>query len=185
LDLKSRIDKGFFSADGVWICYRRNYFQIKILFNLIEDGKDLSESINFPNSLDDIYVKLPDKGMCKILNFYVGIDSIITGSKDKVEIVQHTAKREKGEQKKPGIKLIFPGGDLSSYNYSLEQNTIVLYERLQFRKATCNNGKRTTFQQYYSIIINLYGMLVDGKKVRIGYIESSPLVVRGRSPGHY
>ena len=185
MDLRSKIDRGFFLNDNVWICYRRNYFQIKIFFNIIEQGKDIPEMMDFPNSLNNMYIELPDRGMSKINNFYVDIEGIITNSNSKVEIIQHTPKRDKATQKKPEIKLIYPGGDLSSYNHSLERNTIVLYERLQFRKATSNNGKRATAQQFYSLKVNLFGQLEDGKQVLIAFIESSPIVVRGRSPGHY
>jgi len=141
--------------------------------------------IEFPNSLNNIYIELPDRGMSKIINFYIGIEAVVTRCNSKVEIVQHTAKRDKATQKIPEIKLIFPGGDLASYNHSLEQNTVVLYERLQFRKATCNNGKRATSQQFYSLVVKLYAQLLDGENILIAFIESSPIVVRGRSPGHY
>ncbi|ORX49248.1 hypothetical protein BCR36DRAFT_583851 [Piromyces finnis] len=185
IDLQAKVDRGFFLNEGIWICYRRNYFQVKTFFNLIEHRKNIPERNELPHSINNIYVELPDRGISKVINFYVGIEAIITRCNGKVEIVQHTAKRDKASQKSPGLRLIYPGGDLSSYNHSLEQNTIVLYERLQFRKATSNNGKRATSQQFYSVVVKLYGQLVDGENIPIAYIESSPIVVRGRSPGHY
>jgi len=141
--------------------------------------------LGFPNYIDNMFVEIPDRGLCKIANFYVGIEGSISRSNSKVEIIQHTAKRDKATQKNPELKLIKPGGDLASYNHSIEQNTVALYERLQFRKATCNNGKRGTSQQFYSLLVKLYGQLVDGENVLIAFVESSPIIVRGRSPGHY
>ncbi|OUM57066.1 hypothetical protein PIROE2DRAFT_25705, partial [Piromyces sp. E2] len=104
----AKVDRGFFLSEDIWICYRRNYFQIKSYFNIIEHGKNVPEIIDFPNSLSNIYVELPDRGMCKIINFYIGIEAVVTRCNTKVEIVQHTAKRDKATQKIPEIKLIYP-----------------------------------------------------------------------------
>jgi hypothetical protein len=61
----------------------------------------------------------------------------------------------------------------------------VTFERLQFRVATANNGKRRASQQYFRLVFELVAELPDGSQHTISECFSSPLVVRGRSPGHY
>lgn len=64
------------------------------------------------------------------------------------------------------------------------------FERIQFKSATANNGKRRAQQQYYHLIVELYAdVRTDSSKnanwVKIAQRASSPVVVRGRSPSHY
>jgi meiosis-specific transcription factor NDT80 len=64
------------------------------------------------------------------------------------------------------------------------------FERIQFKSATANNGKRRAQQQYYHLIVELYAdVRTDGTKtanwVKIAQRASSQVVVRGRSPSHY
>jgi meiosis-specific transcription factor NDT80 len=65
------------------------------------------------------------------------------------------------------------------------------FERIQFKSATANNGKRRAQQQYYHLIIELY---VDVRHnlndrqpnwVKVAQRASMQVVVRGRSPSHY
>lgn len=64
------------------------------------------------------------------------------------------------------------------------------FERIQFKSATANNGKRRAQQQYYHLIIELH---VDVRQnhnstpnwVKVAQRASSQVVVRGRSPSHY
>jgi meiosis-specific transcription factor NDT80 len=64
------------------------------------------------------------------------------------------------------------------------------FERIQFKSATANNGKRRAQQQYYHLIIELY---VDVRHnldrqpnwVKVAQRASAQVVVRGRSPSHY
>ncbi|KAF2149943.1 p53-like transcription factor [Myriangium duriaei CBS 260.36] len=64
------------------------------------------------------------------------------------------------------------------------------FDRLQFKTATANNGKRRASQQYYCLKIGLYADTRDDGASdpvwhRISEVFSEPLVVRGRSPNHY
>ncbi|KAF2433507.1 p53-like transcription factor [Tothia fuscella] len=64
------------------------------------------------------------------------------------------------------------------------------FERIQFKSATANNGKRRAQQQYYHLVIELH---VDVRQpherqptwVKVAHRASSQVVVRGRSPSHY
>src|SRR5216117_1336256 len=65
---------------------------------------------------------------------------------------------------------------------------VVTYERIQFKQATANNGKRRAAQQYFSLIVEAYAVILGEQgteDVRVAVSKSSPVVVRGRSPGHY
>jgi meiosis-specific transcription factor NDT80 len=62
------------------------------------------------------------------------------------------------------------------------------FERIQFQKATANNGKRRAQQQYFHVVVELFadvGRHGDPQWIKIATSQSHPMVVRGRSPGHY
>src|SRR5436309_1081628 len=84
--------------------------------------------------------------------------------------LQHTPKRDKGPQLKPALNLMMPGGDVERHAHhdSTDNNLdeekaalsgmisegdapkVVTFERIQFKQATANNGKRRAAQQYFS-----------------------------------
>jgi meiosis-specific transcription factor NDT80 len=69
-------------------------------------------------------------------------------------------------------------------------STAYTFERIQFKSATANNGKRRAQQQYYHLIIELHAdVRQPGAEhpvwVKIAQRTSAPVVVRGRSPSHY
>ena len=64
------------------------------------------------------------------------------------------------------------------------------FERLQFKTATANNGKRRATQQFYRVKFQLFADTrndgdIQGKWTKIAEMISGPVVVRGRSPNHY
>jgi meiosis-specific transcription factor NDT80 len=70
------------------------------------------------------------------------------------------------------------------------QETTHLFERIQFKCATANNGKRRATQQYFHLVAELH---VDTRKAGdpvpqwnlVAKRTSDKVVVRGRSPSHY
>lgn len=62
----------------------------------------------------------------------------------------------------------------------------IAWERLQFKFATANNGKRKGLQQHYRIQISLTAK-VDGdrQRIKLAEIQSNPIVVRGRNPKNF
>nr|POE87918.1 meiosis-specific transcription factor ndt80 [Quercus suber] len=64
------------------------------------------------------------------------------------------------------------------------------FERVQFKQATANNGKRRASQQYFHLLVEL---MVDVRQegasdpvwVKVAQRVSEKIVVRGRSPSHY
>jgi len=171
-----KVDRGFFVAENIWTCYRRNYFQISTVFNCFDINTN--EQIQLPCLVE------VDKKLLKINSFSLGISARVSGSDKKIDIIQHTPKRDKGPQNIPKPKLIKVGGSHSQFASIGNEQSMVTFERLQFKTATANNGKRRAAQQYYVLCLDLIGNTEEGE-VKIATIESDNLVVRGRSPGHY
>ncbi|KAK4498900.1 hypothetical protein PRZ48_009410 [Zasmidium cellare] len=70
------------------------------------------------------------------------------------------------------------------------QNTSHTFERVQFKQATANNGKRRASQQYFHLIVELYADIrkdanAEPVWVKVAHRVSEKIVVRGRSPSHY
>ncbi|GAO18303.1 hypothetical protein UVI_02033080 [Ustilaginoidea virens] len=62
------------------------------------------------------------------------------------------------------------------------------FERIQFKQATQNNGKRRAAQQYYHLVVELWadvGTQSTDQFVKVAFRKSAKMIVRGRSPGHY
>ena len=206
-EVQAKIGRGFFAAEGKWTCYRRNYFAVTCSFSL---HPWLS---NVP-----LFIRYSDQNLRSIRGFAMCISAIVNGQHDEHrDLVQHTPKRDKQSERKPGRVILqaspptslapgatangthtgFPMGAQSvDYNTSFtgapqpcQPPTSHMFERIQFQKATANNGKRRAQQQYYNLVVELHAEVVtpSGKSewVEIARRQSHPMVVRGRSPGHY
>ena len=196
------IEKGFFRADGDWTCYRRNYFSVGCSYSLNPrvDFKQLS-----------LLRGISGSGISKpIQSFAVTIAAAIEGEDGKpIELVQHTPKRAEGPMASPELVKLHPcleAADSELLNAAMSRNPYALdpdpshpllsdpschfFERLQFKKATANNGKRRAAQQYFHIRAELWAEVCSAdtaRKTRLKIVQrcSVPVVVRGRSPGHY
>ncbi|KAL9106976.1 MAG: hypothetical protein Q9187_008493 [Circinaria calcarea] len=86
-----------------------------------------------------------------------------------------------------------PTADFDAPNFSTNSQqglSVANFDRIQFKKATANNGKRRAAQQYFHIVVELFAKIPKGQSsdtqwVKIAARWSAPMVVRGRSPGHY
>ncbi|KAG0054904.1 hypothetical protein BGZ83_010128 [Gryganskiella cystojenkinii] len=176
LKIAAKIDRGFFLASNDWTCYRRNYFQLSASFSI--QGLDSSIQPELPCLLD--------RGgeLVRVHRFSICIGAQIQNGEKTIELVQHTPKRDKGPQITPRPTPVSPGGDLNSNSSEMNPN-VITFERVQFKTATANNGKRRAAQQYYQVHVDLYADTDMGESVLVATSISAPLVVRGRSPGHY
>lgn len=182
VQLHAKIDRGFFLAEQDWTCYRRNYFQVSSTFD-IHGMNYVIQGAEVP-----CLVRTETQELYQIDFFSIGITARVTGSDGKmIELVQHTAKRDKGPQMIPEPRIVSAGGNLhlASVGSTNSHHNMVTFERMQFKTATANNGKRRAAQQYYEIVIDLYANSSMGKSFKVATSVSAPLVVRGRSPGHY
>ncbi|CAI6337443.1 unnamed protein product [Periconia digitata] len=222
-NLEVKIEKGFFySPDRVWTCYRRNYFAVNVHHGLAPSPS--------PNSRLYLTKTGSNKQAQQIQSFAVSLAAAVDGSTGKgVDLIQHTAKRDKGPQLTMKKELCAPTPPAKSNehsNYALQNNYNQgnhfvgpqlplqnvsdqdssqqyspathtgkdkyqhVFERIQFKYATANNGKRRAQQQYYHLIVDLWANIqnpIDPEPnwVRVASRSSHPVVVRGRSPSHY
>ncbi|KAF1976339.1 p53-like transcription factor [Bimuria novae-zelandiae CBS 107.79] len=217
--IEAKIEKGFFmSHDGVWTCYRRNYFAVNVYYNLHPWVNNSRLYLNQGGG----------KPQDQIQALAVSLAAAVDGSTGKtIELIQHTPKRDKGPQlamKKELLSPTPPGKNhehASSYGLSsFHQSTQVAgpllplqqrdpepsqqyspashtsnsyqhaFERIQFKSATANNGKRRAQQQYYHLLVELWANIQrpndkEPRWVKVAARSSHPVVVRGRSPSHY
>ncbi|KAJ9246453.1 hypothetical protein DTO207G8_8953 [Paecilomyces variotii] len=211
-EIQARIHKGFFQVDQKWTCYRRNYFSLSCSFSLPGWA---------PNT--PLYIQLPNHTTEPIHSFSMSISAIVNAQDGEVrELVQHTPKRDKQSETRPGKVTLQPqpvpsllghgsatglclgtssrsvnmsmdfGSPYATVGQSSQPPTQHTFERIQFQRATANNGKRRAQQQYYNLVVELYaevpsplGSTADTQWVKIARRISEPMVVRGRSPGHY
>ncbi|KAL1955263.1 hypothetical protein VTO42DRAFT_8861 [Malbranchea cinnamomea] len=207
-EIIAKIQRGFFQADEKWTCYRRNYFSVSCSFSL----RPWAQST-------PLYLRLSSH-TAEIRSFAMSISAVVNGQENETrELVQHTPKRDKQSERKPGKvtlsatqppSLLLNRGhqqnqitfgvppqtspilDYSS-SYATQQATqpptTHTFERIQFQKATANNGKRRAQQQYYNLVVELFAEIshngLEPQWVLIAKRLSHPMVVRGRSPGHY
>jgi hypothetical protein len=119
-----------------------------------------------------------------VTHFSISISSKIASTSTKIGLIQHTPKRDKGPQFVPSRREIRGGGNFALPATTCNQS-IATFERVQFKTATANNGKRRATQQFYILMVDLFAHTQDGRIIRVAASQSDTLVVRGRSPGHY
>lgn len=213
--IDTKIDKGFFfSSDRVWTCYRRNYFSVTVSYGLtpyIPNGRLYLNRGGKAEQIQSIAVSLAaavDGNQGKPIELVQH-----TPKRDKGPQLQ--MKKELLTPTPPG-----KSHDHSSYSLnSFHQSSTPLgpslplqsetesghqysptthssssnqhnFERIQFKSATANNGKRRAQQQYYHLIVELWANVQNPRDdspvwVKIASKSSHPVVVRGRSPSHY
>ncbi|KAL8969843.1 MAG: hypothetical protein Q9197_004129 [Variospora fuerteventurae] len=211
VDVQAKIDKGFFKADQDWTCYRRNYFSVACSYTLSPYNPQMEPLSLRKTSRDSSLLPIRSLAIC--------ISARIDSEEGKlIELVQHTPKRDKGPTGRPEkIKLhpntslgavgIHPGhggglgagsGLSSDYETAYaptspttqQSQTVASFDRIQFKSATANNGKRRAAQQYFHIIVELFAEVSSNQTAEATWTKvasriSAPMVVRGRSPGHY
>jgi len=216
-EIDAKIHKGFFQVDNKWTCYRRNYFSVQTSFSL---RPAVPSNVPFYLQRSSTSMLEPVQGFKVLITAKTqtteGQESETrnlvqhTAKRDKAtESIPTPAPI----QPRPAPSLTMnpvQGGNTSFYGSqappesdwpspygtsvvqaSQQSNYTHTFERIQFQKATANNGKRRAQQQFYQLVVELYAVLGsqsadrDGALVLIATKQSSPMVVRGRSPGHY
>ncbi|KAI2623517.1 p53-like transcription factor [Hypomontagnella submonticulosa] len=205
IDINGTIDKGFFMSEGDWTCYRRNYFSCICSYSLTP---------YFPNSGMQ-YAPTGSSTSYQVFGFAMSISAVVSDSDSHtIDLVQHTPKRDKGPVQKPEKVRLTPkqpqqtphpllyqdphnmsGGSRplgyeGGYGQSAQGSypSEHTFERIQFKQATANNGKRRAAQQYYHLVVELYadvGNQASEQFMKIASRKSAKMIVRGRSPGHY
>ena len=145
----------------------------------------------------------------RIFDVYLCIAAKVDGEDGKpIELVQRTPKRDKGSMTQPGkreLKPIPTGSQTyaasSGFGTSLgligdylgapqDGQHLATFDRIQFKKATANNGQRRGAQQYFHIVVELFVKIQKSKApdadlVKVAQRVSVQMAVRGRSPSYY
>ncbi|KAG5461359.1 MAG: hypothetical protein BJ554DRAFT_6462 [Olpidium bornovanus] len=186
VDMCAKADRGFFLADGGWTCYRRNYFKISSAFSLrgISDADARDSVLLVAGAQRDVGHGFGLSTLFqRVVGFSIALRARIAGSDRPVELVQHTPKRDKGPQSTPAPQPVEPGGNLGIA--TIPSQGVAVFERLQFKASTANNGKRRAAQQYFVVVVELHATTDDGMAYQVACLDSHPIIVRGRSPSHY
>jgi meiosis-specific transcription factor NDT80 len=214
-DIAASIQKGFFQVDGKWTCYRRNYFTVSCSFNFRTSSYDgqlyLQRHSNHQvEPVNQFAVSISAKTAVMNNNQESEARALVqhTPKRDKAtesipgkatiqpaptpSLASSAALSASGH---PYANSQVSSSVLGDYNtaYSSTQHqtppTSHTFERIQFQKATANNGKRRAQQQYFHIVVELSADVSRAGEsphwVKIATKQSEPMVVRGRSPGHY
>ncbi|KAL1901316.1 meiosis-specific transcription factor ndt80 [Sporothrix stenoceras] len=203
LEINGTIDKGFFLAEKEWTCYRRNYFSCICSFGVSPHYPASNMSFSQSNGTRN-----------NVHGFSMSISAVVSDNDNHViELVQHTPKRDKGPTARPEkVHLLAKPPQPAHHNmgmYSADGGMSVgsrydhsygppqaghptehTFERIQFKQATANNGKRRAAQQYYHLLVELWAEVgapgsSEWHSVKIAHRKSAKMIVRGRSPGHY
>ncbi|TPX06987.1 uncharacterized protein E0L32_011132 [Thyridium curvatum] len=203
IEISGTIDKGFFLADNEWTCYRRNYFSCICSYSLTP---------YFPSTTMH-FLQTSSQQSYQVYGFAMCISAVVADNDGQaIELVQHTPKRDKGPIARPEKVRLNPKPPQANHHplgaYSQVDTGLVgssryeqgytnvqgsyptehTFERIQFKQATANNGKRRAAQQYYHLMVELYadiGTQGSEQFLKIAYRKSAKMIVRGRSPGHY
>lgn len=200
-NITGTIDKGFFLSDSEWTCYRRNYFSCNCSFTLSPLPQTTTTFCPAKGSTEQYHV----------FGWAMSISAVVSENQTHaIELVQHTPKRDKGPTHRPDKIPMAPKLPNSHHSHlgmytdaSMRAPYADAYgnatqpaspavehsfERIQFKQATQNNGKRRAAQQYYHLVMELFADVGSQKKeryVKVAFRKSAPMIVRGRSPGHY
>ncbi|OAD79210.1 p53-like transcription factor, partial [Phycomyces blakesleeanus NRRL 1555(-)] len=99
--IQSKMDRGFFLADNDWTCYRRNYFQVSSAFTIHGVAHYYADH-------ETQCLVQADGAFYPVRRFLLNVSARVSNSDKKIELVQHTPKRDKGPQTTPLPKPIIP-----------------------------------------------------------------------------
>ncbi len=215
--IEAKVEKGFFPSGNpsglTWTCYRRNYFSVQCHYTLtphipnarmyldrggkqdVEQiqalGIKLSAAVDQPNGkVIELIQHTPkrDKGP----QTPVKVEKVFPSPPAKADAQSHVLAGFPSTStlaspflplQQDGEKSYSPSGPTgAAHQYT--------FERIQFKSATANNGKRRAAQQYYHLIVELHADVRNPhdplpRWVKIAERISEKMVVRGRSPSHY
>ncbi|KAI5812056.1 hypothetical protein BZA77DRAFT_253808 [Pyronema omphalodes] len=223
-EIHARVDKGFFLCDRDWTCYRRNYFSVICSYSLVPQTYSLplyvvrsaggppEHILSFAMCISAVvdgpagktvelvqHTPKRDKGPQlrpqKIKLHPQPVTGMGYGSTNTNVIQQQQQQQPHHPQQSLDYDPSFP----QQSQQQQQQTHIAVFDRIQFKSATANNGKRRAAQQYYHLLVELWADVgptgssapqpsapgTDERWVKVAQRVSAPMVVRGRSPGHY
>jgi meiosis-specific transcription factor NDT80 len=216
-NIEAKIEKGFFmSGDAVWTCYRRNYFSVNVGYGLTPWTPNARLYLDQGNGKPQEQIQSMAVSLAAAVDGTAGKTiELIQHTPKRDKGPQLPMKKELLAPAPPGKNHDHSGYGLSSFHqppsapgpqlplqtendasqpYSpashASSNSSHNFERIQFKSATANNGKRRAQQQYYHLIVELWANVQSPRDQEARWIKvaaklSHPVVVRGRSPSHY
>ena len=217
-NIEAKIEKGFFwSVDQVWTCYRRNYFAVNVSYSLSPwcSGARLyltQGGGKGPEQIQSLAVSLAaavDGAGGKNIELIQHTPKRDKGPQlsMKKELLSPTPPGKSHEHSNYGLSTFHQSSQIAGPSLPMQienepsqqaysqanhpnSNYQHAFERIQFKSATANNGKRRAQQQYYHLIVELWANIQSARDseprwVKIAARSSHPVVVRGRSPSHY
>lgn len=211
-EITAHIQKGFFQVDRKWTCYRRNYFAVFCSFQFKHHAVEPPLYINTGGQDEciqgfavSISAKTASSGNGEsesrgLVQHTPKRDKATESIPGRQPISPTMAMSVGANNVYPATGHLFGASPHVSANilghYGGYENSSAApvppthtFERIQFQKATANNGKRRAQQQYFLVVVELSANIArnQGEEdwVVIATKESDPMVVRGRSPGHY
>jgi meiosis-specific transcription factor NDT80 len=216
-NIDAKIEKGFFlSSDRVWTCYRRNYFAVNVSFGLTPWTPNARLYLDQGNGKPQEQIQSMAVSLAAAVDGTAGKTiELIQHTPKRDKGPQLPMKKELLAPNPPGKSHDHSGYGLSNFHqppsapgpqlplqadsdssqqYSpashASSNSLHAFERIQFKSATANNGKRRAQQQYYHLIVELWANIQNARDqeprwVKVAAKMSHPVVVRGRSPSHY
>lgn len=211
-EISASIQKGFFQVDRKWTCYRRNYFAVSCSFsfkNHMVEGPFYLHRNGREESIQQFAVSISAK-TALTSNGESENRGLVQHTPKRDKATESVPGRHlisplplptmSANGAFPSAGHLYGGhhhmqstmlGGFGGYENSSGNSTPTThtFERIQFQKATANNGKRRAQQQYFLVVVELSANIArtpgDENWVLIATKESDPMVVRGRSPGHY
>ncbi|KAL8725962.1 MAG: hypothetical protein Q9166_007039, partial [cf. Caloplaca sp. 2 TL-2023] len=189
--------KGFFQVNldtdigSKWICYQQHYMNVEASF-----------SFGIEN-IDALYIQTENSRQEKISHFRLSL-SAVTDTGDAVGLVQHTPGRDKGLVRDPEpcvVKPMTKDQSLPPHPSTTEHSNsattssdagrepfVAAFDQVQFKAATANNRiGRGHKQQYFHLVVSLIAETSRPAEppILVATRKSDPIMVQGRSPGHY
>ncbi|KAF2748913.1 p53-like transcription factor [Sporormia fimetaria CBS 119925] len=214
--IEAKAEKGFFfSNDKVWTCYRRNYFTVTVSYSLTPWCAGQRLYINRPGKGPTQIQSMAVSLAAAIDNSGGKAIELIQHTPKRDKGPQLPMKKELLAPMPPGKNHEHSGYSMSNFQHTpsvagpqlplqndsesqhsfgssshSNSNYQHSFERIQFKYATANNGKRRAQQQYYHLIVELWANVQNSRDsqpewVKIASRHSEQVVVRGRSPSHY
>ncbi|KAF1960632.1 p53-like transcription factor [Byssothecium circinans] len=216
--IEAKIEKGFFwSGDRVWTCYRRNYFAVNVHYTLnpwVPNGRlylnqgggkpsELIQSmaVSLAAAVDgtggksiELIQHTPKRDKGPQLAMKKELLAPTPPGKSHDHAGGYAMNSFHNANQITGPSLPYQNDTEPSQQYSPASHTTSnfqhAFERIQFKSATANNGKRRAQQQYYHLIVELWANIQPNRNeeprwVKVAARSSHPVVVRGRSPSHY
>lgn len=198
--IEATFHKNFFVAEEEWTCYRRNYISCTCSYWL-------SHTIS-PTKL--YFTETGSTHPYAVVAFAMSVAAVVSGNEQQEkQLDMYTAKRNPATAKRPPKVHLAPGSggcldDRGHFHMCGVEETQTsslskagglplprehTFERVQYKDATKNNGKRRASQQYFRFVVELWAQIDKGdgrfEYTKVMHRNSSRMIVRGRSPGHY